>query len=151
VLGAAVAAVRIAQLFVVGRLHHVEQRRDRWIMHQRQIVPLIAVLRAERDRLGVAGPQHRTAARLDHRHGLGAVAQIGVPAAAVAIERAIVEPHQVHHHDRPLMLQLSKPSIFNKSTAMAGSWVAHDKSGHCSIAGVALVVGFESGTTAVKQ
>jgi hypothetical protein len=38
----------------------------------------------------------------------GAVAQIGILAAAVAIERAIAEPHEVDHHDRPLMLQISE-------------------------------------------
>jgi hypothetical protein len=65
----------------------------------------MARLRAKRDRPGIAGPQQRAATRLDHRHGQGAVAQIRVPAAAVAIERTVMKPHQVQHHDRALMLQ----------------------------------------------
>ena len=106
VLGAAVAAVRIAPGLVVFGCHHVDEGGDRGIIHQRQIVPLMAVWLPERDRLGVAGPQQRAAARLDHRHRQGAVAQIRIPARAVAVQRAGMEPHQVHHHDRPLLLQL---------------------------------------------
>src|ERR1700688_1562236 len=86
-LRASVAAMRIAQRLVVCRGHHVDERGERRIIHQRQIVPLIALLLTERDRLGVAGPQQRAATGLDHRYGDRAVAQIGIPAAAVAIER----------------------------------------------------------------
>jgi hypothetical protein len=55
VLGAAVAAMRVAQILVIRRCHHVEERGDIGIIHQRQVVPLIAVLLTERDRLGIAG------------------------------------------------------------------------------------------------
>src|SRR5258708_12824154 len=90
-LRASIAAMRIAPILVIGRCHHIDERPDRRIIHQRQIVPLVAGLRAERDRLRIASPPQRAAARLDHRHGKRAVAQIGVPAAAVAVERAIAE------------------------------------------------------------
>jgi hypothetical protein len=62
-LGTAVAAMRIAQVFIVRRGHNVDEGSHRRIVDQRQIVPLLAVLRAERNRLGVAGPQQRAAAR----------------------------------------------------------------------------------------
>src|SRR6266851_2210798 len=42
VLGAAVAAMRIGQVFVIRRCHHVDEISHGWIIHQRQIVPLIA-------------------------------------------------------------------------------------------------------------
>jgi hypothetical protein len=60
-LGTAIAAVEVAAIFVIGRCHHVEERSYRWIIHQRQIIPLLAVRLAERDRLGVAGPQQGAA------------------------------------------------------------------------------------------
>jgi hypothetical protein len=63
-LGAAVAAVRIAPGLVVFGRHHVDEGGDRRIIHQRQLVPLVAVRLPKRDRLGVAGPQQRAAARL---------------------------------------------------------------------------------------
>ena len=47
----------------------------------------------------------RFRARHDHRHRQGAIAKIGIPAAAVAIKRARAKSHQVHHHDRPLLVQ----------------------------------------------
>jgi len=56
VLGAAVGAMRVAARFVVFRRHHVDEGGHGRIIHQRQIVPLMAVLPPERDRLGVARP-----------------------------------------------------------------------------------------------
>src|SRR4051812_31306972 len=65
VLGAAVDAVGIAALLVVFRRHHIDEGGHRWIIPQRQIVPLMAVLLSQRHRRGVTGPQQRAAARLD--------------------------------------------------------------------------------------
>src|SRR5258708_20712853 len=52
-LRASIAAMRIAPILVIGRCHHIDERPDRRIIHQRQIVPLVAGLRADRDPLGI--------------------------------------------------------------------------------------------------
>jgi hypothetical protein len=72
------------------------------------IVPPVALLGAERHRFCVAGPQQRAAARLDHRHRQGAVTQVSVPAAAVAVERAFAEAHQVQHHHGGGLIELAQ-------------------------------------------
>ena len=40
--------MRIATLFVIDRCHHVDEGSDRRIIHQRQIIPLVAGIDAER-------------------------------------------------------------------------------------------------------
>jgi hypothetical protein len=103
---AAVAAMRVAFCLVISRRHHVDEGRDIGVMDQRQIIPLIAAGLAERDCLGISRPQQRAAARLDHRHGQRAVAQVSIPARSVAVERARPKTHQIDHHDGSPMLEL---------------------------------------------
>ena len=75
---------------------------------------------AERNPFGVAGPQQGAAARLDHRHGVLAVALVSVPAGTLTVERAGMKPHQVQHYHRTCALQFGEAFDVQMRDAHAG-------------------------------
>src|SRR5471030_1576593 len=104
VIGAAILALDIGAL-VVRQVHHREEGGPRGIADQCDVIPAMGLGHAERHRLGLAGPYDRAADALDQLDAERAVAEISVPAAALAVARAVAETHQVQHRHRPVVGQ----------------------------------------------
>src|SRR3974390_1442554 len=85
VIGAAIVALGVGFRLIIRRCHHIEERLDRWIIDQRDVIPVGSLGLAEHNPFRIAGPKQRAAAGLDHRHGVLAIALVGIPARAIAV------------------------------------------------------------------